>query len=143
MRSDLCNNIHPLRALSPVAAGTDNTPYVSQIIDTAGFDSLTFVINTGANTDADATFTVLIEDGTASNLSDNVAVVDSELIGTEALASFTFADDNETRKIGYIGSKRYVRMTITPAGNGAGNIYLSAVAILGHPTNAPTANPPV
>lgn len=143
MRSDLCNNIHPLPALSPTVAGTDNTPLVSQIIDTAGFDSLTFVINTGANTDADATFTVLIEDGAAANLSDGAAVADAELIGTEALASFTFADDNKTRKIGYTGSKRYVRMTITPANNGAGNIYVSAVAILGHPANAPTPNPPV
>jgi len=143
MRSDLCNNIHPLRALSPVVAGTDNTPYVSEIIDTAGFDSLTFAIAIGANTDADATFTVLIEDGTAANLSDSAAVVDGELIGTEVLASFTYADDNKTRKIGYIGNKRYVRMTITPANNDAGNIYIAALAILGHPTSAPTANPPV
>lgn len=143
MRSDLCNNIHPLRALSPVAAGTDNTAYVSQIIDTAGFDSLTFITAIGANTDADVTFTVLIEDGDVANLSDAAAVADSELIGTEALAGFAFGDDDETRKIGYIGNKRYVRMTITPANNAAGNIFLAAVAILGHPRSVPTANPPV
>ena len=33
---DLHNNIYPKRGLSPVAAGTDNTPYVSEIIDTLG-----------------------------------------------------------------------------------------------------------
>lgn len=143
MNRDLCNNIHPLRAISPVVAGTDNTAYVSQIIDTAGYNSLTFAIMIGANTDADATFTVLIEDGDDSGLSDSAAVADKFLIGTEALASFTYADDNETRKIGYVGGKRYVRMTITPANNGAGNIYMAAVAILGHPNSAPTANPPV
>lgn len=141
---DLMNSVHPLRAISPVAAGTDNTPIVSQIIDRKGYDSLTFLILTGANTDADATFTVLVEDGDDSDLvDDGAAVADDQLVGTEALASFTFADDNETRKIGYLGDKRYVRLTITPANNAAGNIFVSAIALLGHPELQPTANPPV
>jgi len=140
---DLMNHVHPVRAISPVAAGTDNTAIVSQIIDRKGYDSLTFAILAGANTDADATFTVLVEDGDDSGLSDNAAVADEQLVGTEALASFTFADDNETRKIGYIGDKRYVRLTITPANNAAGNIFVAAIALLGHPDLQPTANPPV
>ena len=38
------------------------------------------------------------------------AVADADLIGTEAEAGFTFfADDGETRKLGYIGNKRYTR----------------------------------
>lgn len=141
MRSDLMNNIHPLRAISPAAATTDNTAWVSEIIDTAGYDSLTFLLITGSLADADATFTVLVEDGDNSALSDAAAVADSELIGTEALAGFTFAHDNKTRKIGYVGGKRYVRLTVTPANN-TGNAFLAAIALLGHPRNAPTANPP-
>jgi hypothetical protein len=139
---DLMNNIDVKRGLSPVAAGTDNTPYVSEIVDTAGYESVTFVLQIGANTDADATFTVLFEDGDAANLSDHAAVDDAFLIGTEALASFTFADDNECRKIGYKGNKRYCRVTVTPADNGAGNIYMAAVWLLGHMRHAPAANPP-
>ncbi len=141
---DLMNHVHPVRAISPVAAGTDNTAIVSQIIDRKGYDSLTFLILAGANTDADATFTVLVEDGDDSDLvDDGAAVADEQLVGTEALASFTFADDNETRKIGYLGDKRYVRLTITPANNAAGNIFVAAIALLGHPDLQPTANPPV
>jgi hypothetical protein len=140
---DQLNHIHVLRAISPAVAGTDNTPYVSQIIDRKGFDALTFLINIGANTDADVSFTVLIEDGDAANLSDAAAVADEQLVGTEVLASFNYADDNETRKIGYVGDKRYVRMTITPAANGAGNIYIAALALLGFPALQPTANPSV
>jgi len=139
---DLMNNIHTVPLIVPVAARTDNTAIVSAIIDTQGYDSCTLVLVTGTNTDADVTFTVLVEDGNASNLSDNAAVADAELIGTEVLAAFDFADDNECRKIGYRGSKRYVRMTVTPANNNAGNIFLAGVAILGHPHLAPTANPP-
>lgn len=140
---DLHNNIHPLVGIAPVAARTDNTAVVSTIVDTAGYESCEFVIITGTNTDANATFAVLVEDGNESDLSDNVAVDDAQLLGTEALAGFTFADDAETRKIGYVGGKRYVRVTVTPSGNDAGNIFLSGVWILGHPRNAPTDNPPV
>lgn len=140
---DLMNHVHPVRAISPVAAATDNTAIVSQIIDRKGYDSLTFAILAGANTDANATFAVLVEDGDQSDLSDNAAVDDLQLVGTEALAGFTFADDNETRKIGYIGDKRYVRLTITPSGNDSGNIFVAAIALLGHPDLQPTANPPV
>jgi hypothetical protein len=140
---DLHNNIHVKRGLSPVAAGTDNTAYVSQILDTQGYDAAEFLILIGANTDADATFTVLVEDGAASNLSDAAAVDDKFLLGTEALASFQFDDDNEVRKIGYVGPKRYVRVTITPANNAAGNIFIAGCWVQAFPRHAPTPNPPV
>ena len=73
-----------------------------------------------------STFTILIEDGDNASLTDNAAVDDAYLLGTEALATFQFDDDNETRKIGYIGSKRYLRATITPVAN-ASAALLSAV----------------
>jgi len=144
MNNDMHNNIHPLVGIAPVAARTDDTAIVSAIVDTRGFGSCEFVIITGTNTDADATFTVLVEDAdeAAFNVT-NAAVADAQLLGTEALAGFTFADDAETRKIGYIGGKRYVRVTVTPSGNGAGNIFLAGVWLLGNPSVAPTANPPV
>ncbi len=138
---DLMNKIHVLRAISPVSVG-DNTAQVSQVIDRSGFESLTFAIATGSLADADAIFTVLVEDGDAANLSDATAVADAELLGTEALAGFAFGDDDETRKIGYIGNKRYVRLTVTPVNNAAAAV-IAAVAVLGHPQMTPTANPPV
>lgn len=126
---DLANHLEVRRAISPAAATTDNTAFVSQIIDLAGFSSLVFAIVLGALADADATFTVLVEHGDQANLSDAAAAPDTSLTGTEADAGFTFADDNKVRKIGYVGSKRYVRLTITPANN-SGNVFLSAIAIL-------------
>lgn len=138
---DLMNNIHPVAAIPPAGATTDNTPWVSSVIDTKGYESLTFLLITGTQADADATFTALVEHGDQSSLSDAAAVPDSELVGTEALAGFTFADDNKARKIGYAGNKRYVRLKVTPANN-SGNAFLAAIALLGHPRNAPTPNPP-
>ncbi|MGE3150601.1 MAG: hypothetical protein AB7K04_16210 [Pseudorhodoplanes sp.] len=141
MKFDLASNLHPVRAISPVSV-SDDTAQVSQIIDTQGFASLAFVILTGALGDADATFAVLVEHGDQSGLADAAAVPDAELIGTEALAGFAFNDDDETRKIGYVGTKRYARLTVTPSANGAA-AFVVAVALLGHPHVAATVNPPV
>jgi hypothetical protein len=137
---DLHNNIDIKRAISPVSV-SDNTAQVSQILDTRGYESIELVIATGSIADADATFSVLIEDGDSSTLTDAAAVSDTFLLGTEALAGFAFDDDNECRKIGYVGGKRYVRATITPASN-ASAALLSAVWVLGHARTAPSSNPP-
>lgn len=136
---DITNGLDLKRAISPQAARTDNTAIVSTVADLKGYDGCMLAINLGANTDADATFTVLIEDS-----SDNVtyaAVDDAYLNGTEALAGFTFASDNELRKVGYTGIKRYVRATITPANNDSGNIFVTATWVL-RPLRMPAANPP-
>jgi hypothetical protein len=135
---DLHNNIKAVRALSPVAAGTNNTAYVSEVLDTTGFASNELVIMIGANTDVNVTFVVLIEDGDTVSVAEG-AVADADLLGTEVLASFDYGDDNETRKIGYIGHHRYIRATITPTGNNSGNIYLAAVWIQAHPRVSPQA----
>jgi hypothetical protein len=139
---DLHNNIDVRRGLSPKAAVTDNTAYVSEVLDRQGFEAVEFLILLGANTDANATFTTLFEDS-----ADNVtyaAVADADLLGTEVLASFTAADDdNKVKKIGYTGGKRYCRVTITPAANDAGNHFVAGCWLLGHPSLAPTTNPPV
>lgn len=137
---DMMNNIHTVPAIAPVVV-SDNTAQVSAIIDLQNYDSCTFVITTGTIVDADATFAVTLDHGSVSNLSDAAAVPASALIGTLAGAGFTFADDGETRKIGYNGALRYVRMTITPTAN-ASAAPLAAVAVLGHARIAPTANPP-
>ena len=135
---DLYNNIEVRRALSPVATAlSDDTVQTSEIIDMRGWKSMVFVILTGGLVDANAVYAVLIEDGDDSGLSDNVAVVDAELLGTESLIGFDFADDDDVRKIGYRGEKRYVRMKITPSGN-SGDAPLAAIAIMGDPDDRPT-----
>lgn len=136
---DIANGLDLKRAISPQAARTDNTAIVSTACDLRGYDGCMLAINIGANTDATVTFAVLIED--SDNNSDFSAVDDAYLTGTEALAGFQYDDDNELRKIGYTGIKRYVRATITPATNDSGNIFVSAEWVL-RALRQPTANPP-
>lgn len=135
---DLATHLSVKRAISPAAAITDNTPLVSAIIDRSGYDKFMFAILTGALADADATFAVQVDHGNDPALADASAVPDSQLTGTEAGAGFNFSADDQTRKIGYVGPKRYVRMTITPTGN-AGNAFIAAVAILSSSRYEPIA----
>lgn len=135
MNRDLHDALKIARALDPVVV-TDNTAQVSQIIDMNGYNSAEFIILTGTLADADATFTALLEEGDNSALSDNTAVAAADRLG--ALPSFTFADDNKTFKVGYIGKRRYIRLTITPANN-TGNAPLAMACILGGANKQPVA----
>lgn len=131
---DLHNKIEVRRMISPTRV-TDNTAQVSQIIDLQGYDSVEVIVNTGTLADADATFTALLEDGNASNLSDNAAVATADRLGS--LPSFVFSDDDKVFKCGYVGGKRYIRLTITPANN-TGNADISAIAVLSMAMKQPT-----
>ena len=118
---DLLHKVKISRGISPVSGGANDTASTSQIIDMQGYSSLLFVIPLGAIADADATFTVLLEEDDTSFT--GAAVADSSMIsqtaGTapEAAASFIFSSDDTVKLLDYVGSKRYVRLTITPANN--------------------------
>jgi len=105
-----------------------------------GVGALVFAVATGSLADADATFVVLVQESDDSGMSGATDVADADLLGTEALASFTFASDDKCFKVGYKGSKRYVTCTITPANNAAAAL-LCIIAIT-VPRIKPTANPP-
>jgi len=94
-----------------------NTSTVGNIIAAADFDhGINFSFFSGARTDG--TYNILIEHGDASDLSDAVAVPDSQLRGQdptstvapELQAQITAA--NKIKKIGYVGPKAFVRATI-------------------------------
>lgn len=125
------------KVISPISQA-GNAAMVGTIIDRQGFDSLEFAITLGTITTAGTTYTALLEDGDAANLSDAATVVAPNLLGTLAGASFVDSEVNTTKKVGYIGAKRYVRLTMTPAGN-TGASTMSAVAVLGSAAIAPVA----
>jgi len=138
MKLDSFNNTKIVPALTPRQV-SDDTPQVGSIVDLAGFHSALIGIAIGTLADVAAAFTVLLEHGDDAALADAAAVPDADLLGTEAGASFTEADDNETRKLGYIGVKRYIRLTVTPSGNAAA-ADMSAVAVLGDPRVGPKSD---
>ena len=129
---------HNLKLISgAVAVPTDNTAVVSAIVDTKDFERVMFAIVTGTLADAGAEFTTKLEESIDSGLSDSNEVADADMIGTELAASFTQANDNAVLGLGFTGTKRYVRLTITPTNN-AGAAPIGWLA-LGVPRVRPAA----
>ena len=137
---DLANNINIRPAFVPGAAVTDNTVQTSTILDTYGYGSAMLGLVTGTLSDADATFTVALNESNDSGMA-GANLVGATDMTSITLASFDFSADNVCRKLGYIGGKRFLTATITPAAN-TGNLFVAGMWVLGKPVHAPTANPP-
>lgn len=130
---DLHNNCAVLDSIN-ASVGDDTAQVVSA--SRAGWGSVEFIGVMGSIADANATFSVLVED--SADDSSWAAVDDAFLLGTEAGAAFVFSDDNKSVKIGYAGAKKYVRCTVTPSGNGSAAI-LGMIMLGAHPLKAPNA----
>ena len=131
---DLHNNINGARAISPAAIIAANGTTTGQTIDVTEYGSLEFIFLAGAITDG--TFTVTMYEGDAANMSDEAAVADADLLGTEP--TFATGDANTVKRVGYKGSKRYVRVKAVQAGATTGG-FLCCIATQAHPHTAPVA----
>lgn len=117
---DILSNIAVVKAVAPLDV-TDNTAFVGAIIDNRDYLGGFYAVTSGVLADAGASWTVLVEEGDAADLSDAAAVADTDFLpsgtGQEASASFTQAEDGTVKTIGYVGTKAYHRLTLTPTGN--------------------------
>jgi len=138
---DFLHSVLAKRAISSNRV-TDNTPQVSQVIDMQGFESALFVLNIGTVADADTTVAALLEESDV-NFSGQNTVADADMtsmtsgVAPLTAASFQFDSDNQVRTLGYIGGKRYLRLTLTPTNN-TGNMDIGAVALLSRAGLRPT-----
>lgn len=127
---DLANNIGVALALSPaVQAATIK----GNTIDTAGFGSVAFVINTGAIASA-GDFTVKVQESNTTTDGDFTDAVAADLTGDNLPAS---VGADSSYKVGYVGNKRYVRVVATK--NGGTSVAIGAVAVKGHADSRPVA----
>jgi hypothetical protein len=136
-----------MRSVTTVAHGivatlSGTTPAVGNIVDLADFSSATFQFLTGVVTDAGAAagFSVQVQESATTAGADFTAVADADLVGLEAALQVTSDDDDGLAKgsLGYIGSKRYVRVVVTGT-TGTNAIVAGAWALQG-PRYAPTGD---
>ena len=127
------HNVSQATALS-ITSISSNTTTNGNIIDTARFESLEFLLLSGTITDG--SYAVTMEHGDDSGLSDGAAVSSDETLGD---ADFAATDDNTAKRLGYIGKRRYVRLVITSTGVTTGGT-IGAVSLLGTPHHAPVAD---
>ena len=135
MNREQASELKTTPALNPQTISSDTTT-AGTIIDTQGYDALFFAMQSGTLTDG--TYTPLIQHGDESDLSDAAAVDDADLTATEASAAFAATDDNVCKKIGYLGTKRYVRLSFVSASTSSGGV-IGAQAVLGRGRQQPEA----
>lgn len=115
------------------------TPAASAWVDTREFDKVTLLPVANTITDAgDADGIVFeVEESDTTAASDATAVDAEQLLGAESDLAITSdaADDSITGGIGYIGSKRYVRLVAT--GSTGTDADVTVVAITGDASYEP------
>lgn len=130
--NDLHNKCLVANALAAATLTTGTTSGI--IVDTASFEALEFVLQSGTITDG--AFAVTLEEGDDSGLSDAADVVAAEMLGD---ASFAATDDDSVKRVGYIGKKRYVRLKIVATGATTGGPF-AAMGLLAFGAHQPVAN---
>ena len=142
--NDLHSNIKQVQAIIPAAIGANATK-TGPVIDRKGYGGVEFIAAYGSVTTTGTVATLVIKEGDVTGTMTSVA--DSDLIGTEALASLLAATPRTagttkevTKRIGYKGNKRYVQALIVQTGvTSVGCV--SVDAILFNPSLAPVSNP--
>lgn len=118
-------------ALNIQAISTDTTTD-GVVIDLQDYDSALFTMMAGTITDGDYALQ-LEESATGAFSGEENVVADSDLDGTEALASFTADDDdNKLGTVAYIGEQRYVRASVVSTNTSTG-ATVGVLVTLGHP----------
>lgn len=128
---DIASNIGTVQALAPAV---QSATIKGETVDTTGFESCGFVINTGATAGSPApSFTAKLQESDTTTDGDFTDVVAADLVGT-------LPDDLEESSVykqSYIGHKKYVRVVVTK--NSGTSIAAGAVAVLGHAQSRPVA----
>lgn len=133
---DGSNSKKVLWAKVPTAISS-NTTTASNIIDTQGFDKVTFVLTSTAYTDG--TYTPAVSESDDSGMSGENAVADADLTKLESAAAISAATTqavDASAKIGYVGSKRYLTCDIVSTGTSSG-ATVGVMAILENGNNQP------
>jgi len=141
---DLHSNMRTKTTISPVAIGPNATK-TGLVVDRQGFGGVEFLASYGAVTTTGTIVTLVVKDGDVTGTMTSVA--DSFLLGTEALASLLAATPRTaaitkevTKRIGYVGVKRYVSCSAVQTGTTSVGV-VGVAAILHNPALAPQANP--
>ncbi len=133
---DLHNNVMVSPALDPATIDSDTTTE-GEVIDTQGFECLEFVVQTGELTDGAYAVALAHSDTLDGDaLDDESAVSAGDLLGD--LPSFTDSEGSTTKKVGYLGSKRYVRLDVVTTSTSDGGV-IGAVAVQSGARNNPVS----
>jgi hypothetical protein len=127
MRRDLHNRIETVLLMEPVDLAHTETP--SRLLDTKGFDRAELSVIVGALTGVDGNNTVIFkaQESNTTVGTDFTDVAAADLIGAFTLVNST-SKDSVLQRVGYKGSKRYVRLIPDYTGTG---ITVGIIVVIG------------
>lgn len=130
MNKEINNKVALCNIIDPVAITATTT---SDIVDVQGFEALSVMIAMGAGTfTTDNYLTCKLQESDTTATGDFTDVASTDLIGSFLVynAETDGIDADSVQKVGYIGTKRYVRLVCTETGTFSS--VISATAILSH-----------
>ncbi len=132
MKRDFANSLSLVPMLQP-GISTFTTDTDSLAIDVRDSRSASIMLQAGNLPDADGTFDVQLMEGDTDTVSSHTLVKDSDMtVLTQAQLDYDHTDDRVAKLFGYIGTKRYISLEITPTNN-TSSAYFSAMCILEPP----------
>lgn len=130
---DLHHSTKDSVGLDSQTISTDTTT-LGNIIDMQGYESCEFILISGTITDGAYAVTLLEDD--AAGMGSAAAVSSDHQLGD---ADFALADDDTSKRMGYIGKKRYVRVKIVSTATTSGGVF-AGVCIQGAAKSQPVAD---
>jgi len=141
--NDMHNCTRAKTVVIPAAIGANATK-TGLVVDRQGFGGVEFIVAYGSVTTTGTVVAVVVKEGDVTGTMTSVA--DSNLLGTEALAGLAAGarvagtGKEVVKRVGYVGTKRYVSAnTVSTGVTSVGTI--GVVALLHSAYNEPTANP--
>jgi len=141
-KMDMASNVFIARSIDPQVVTGDVTGVT---VDAQGYESVTFILTTGAYSDGE--YAVLLEESDNGSSWDPIAADGGLLINeanfpyssssTDYLITSAVSEDTNFW-IGYAGDKRYVRIRIYENMASSGMLFASE-CVLGFPHSAPTS----
>ena len=137
---DLYNHIEFVQAIKPVLV-KDITVPAAATVDLAGFNSAVIELSVGLKSADTGTITLKAEHSDATSFAD-VAAADMQGVTPAEGVIYTIdadSDDSTSRivKFGYVGGKRYLKLTIAEVGANANGVILGVTVVKGHGLDVP------
>ena len=137
---DSYHNINPVMAMPPGIRANQAEAFTGYIIDTSQYESVSFLLSTGNAMNPGSDILILIYESDVANFAVNNLVAADDLLGTFPVIDGTdaFYQDG-VWKVGYIGRKRYLQLSLTVANVGVTDgLPVGVVTVEGAPRSAPT-----
>jgi len=131
MERDLASNMSTELAIDLLVINSNGITD-GNIIDTIGFESLTFIVV--SDVIQDGNYSILIKEGNDPSLSDAVDVSVDDLLGSAIV--FGVSDQKSSFHVGVNSNKRYYRLSVEAVGITSGGTFVAS-AILSHAKKNP------